>query len=46
MSGSKIVCPRCGYDDIALVKKEMISGGGVNRHFRCPRCSHTWTKKT
>ncbi|TXT56899.1 MAG: hypothetical protein BAJATHORv1_20496 [Candidatus Thorarchaeota archaeon] len=46
MSSSEIVCPRCGYNDVALVKKEMVGSGGVHRHFRCPRCSHTWIKKT
>ncbi|MFX0045621.1 MAG: hypothetical protein ACFE8Z_07210 [Candidatus Hermodarchaeota archaeon] len=42
---TEIVCPRCGYKEIAMVKKEMTGGGGYKRHFRCPRCSNTWQKK-
>ena len=38
------ICPRCGYKEVGLVKKEMLSKGGYKRYFRCPRCNHTWQK--
>jgi transposase-like protein len=42
---TEIVCPRCSYKEVAMVKKEMQGDGGYRRHFRCPRCSNTWEKK-
>ncbi len=41
----KETCPRCGYNEAAQVRKEMIEAGGYRRQFRCPRCSHVWEKK-
>jgi transposase len=39
------ICPRCGYKEIGLVKKELLSKGGYRKSFRCPRCNHTWQKE-
>ncbi|NHI84147.1 MAG: hypothetical protein EAX81_07580 [Candidatus Thorarchaeota archaeon] len=41
----EVACPRCGYKETAMVKKEMLGNGGYRRHFRCPRCSNTWETK-
>ncbi|MHA1638126.1 MAG: hypothetical protein ACTSUO_00440 [Candidatus Thorarchaeota archaeon] len=42
---SENVCPRCGYNDIALVRKELITSGKFKKSWRCPRCSNTWETK-
>ena len=44
MTMTEEICPRCGYKEVGLVKKEMLSKGGYRRFFRCPRCDHTWQK--
>ncbi|MGY5852489.1 MAG: hypothetical protein RTU92_02865 [Candidatus Thorarchaeota archaeon] len=38
-------CPKCGFKDVALVKREPLAGGEYRRYLRCPRCDHTWDKK-
>lgn len=44
MNMTEEICPRCGYKEVGLVKKELLSEGGYRRSFRCPRCDHTWQK--
>lgn len=44
---TEITCPRCGFKDVALVKKEVLRGGKINRRkWHCPRCSHDWDTVT
>jgi ribosomal protein S27AE len=38
----EVTCTRCGYNEVALVRKEMFGGGKYRKKWRCPRCSHTW----
>ena len=38
------LCPRCGYKEVGLVKKELLSHGKYRKSYRCPRCDHTWQK--
>ncbi|MGQ4871914.1 MAG: hypothetical protein ACTSPE_01330 [Candidatus Thorarchaeota archaeon] len=39
---AQVTCPRCGSTDVALVKRELLSGGGFRKTYRCPRCSKIW----
>jgi transposase-like protein len=39
------LCPRCGYAETALVRKELEGEGGYKKSWRCPRCSNTWETK-
>jgi len=44
---SEVTCPHCGSKDAALVRKEVIGGGKLNRRkWRCPRCNHIWETVT
>ena len=36
------VCSRCGFTEVALVKKEIVESGKYRKKLRCPRCSNTW----
>jgi ribosomal protein S27AE len=37
-----IVCSRCGFAEVALVRKEMLGSGKYRKKWHCPRCSNTW----
>ncbi len=41
---AEVTCPRCGNKDVALVKRELLSGGGYKKTYRCPRCKKIWDK--
>jgi len=38
----EVSCTRCGFSEVALVRKEMFGGGKYRKKWRCPRCSNTW----
>ncbi|MGY5871977.1 MAG: hypothetical protein RTV72_07030 [Candidatus Thorarchaeota archaeon] len=42
MEEENTVCSRCGFGEVALVRKEMVGSGKYRKSWRCPRCSHTW----
>ncbi len=42
MAEENVVCSRCGFAEVALVRKEMVGSGKYRKKWRCPRCSNTW----
>ncbi|MFW9973720.1 MAG: hypothetical protein ACFFDQ_00435 [Candidatus Thorarchaeota archaeon] len=42
LSMKSTACSRCGFNDVALVRKEMLGSGKYRKKWRCPRCSNTW----
>lgn len=42
-----VKCTKCGYSDVAVVRRQVIAGGGgFKKTYRCPRCSNVWESKT